>query len=267
MTISKVFGVLAAGVVSSAIGLSTVGAQSNAATFNIYNDVDGIGSEADFLRFGANGQGGNTIEACEDDQVLDLWFYVHNGAAASRNGDHFDGESVARNTTVDLDINGTSVVGTINASNAAAISNDVNVTCGEGDISLEYVGVSGFRTTAVTDAQLGEYRLHGSDLLNGVGIGYDGGVIPGCWEYRGIVTAQVRVVRAEEAPVATPVVETTPEVVETTSTPTVVETPVENVPEQVTVLPRTGPGSSIAMFAAVATVASLGYNKLARRSS
>lgn len=255
MILTKVLSTLAVTAVTSVIGFSAVTAQSAITPhFNTYNDVDGIGSESDFLRIGVDGSGGNTIEACEDGQVIDLWFYVHNGAASSLNEADLSGEGVARNTVVDLDINNTTVKARITADNAAKVTDTISVTCGDGDISLEYVGLSDFATTAVTDATLGEYKLRGDgNLMNGEQIGYTGGVVPGCWEYRGRINAQVKVVRAvEETPVVTPAPTATPAV-----QPDVVAK----------TLPKTGAGSVVALFASVTSVAGLAYNRLAGRIS
>jgi hypothetical protein len=162
--------------------------------FNIYNGVDGVGSESDFLRIGTDGSGGNNIEACQDGQIVDFWMYVHNGASEYNNGANLEGVSVAHNTVLGFAVdnadytNSHTLSATIKSNETSAISDTATITCGGQKVALEYVGVSGFNTTDTS----GLYGING-DPINGASIGRAGGVVPGCWNYRARVNVQVRI--------------------------------------------------------------------------
>ena len=179
--------------------------------FNIYNNVKlhyGIGSERDFLRLGTKGELGNSLEACQDGQVIDLWFYVHNGTATNMNVWDYTGPGVAKGTTVKLNVDENvvgrshSVVGSIDSNQTDPITNGVTISCANKDIKLKYKGVSYFGTPAPVaplNSGYGSYELQG-DISKGALLGYtivygDGttGVVPGCWDYRARINVQLEV--------------------------------------------------------------------------
>lgn len=189
-------GVMALASVLGAVTMlfSATAKAENTPIFNTYKDVQGIGDESDFIRIGTDGSGGNTIEACQDGQVVDFWIYIHNGASAYNNGTNFDGPAVAHNTTLKVNLaqnqygNNHAVTAVIDSNETTPISDDATITCGGEEVALEYVGVSGFNTTDTS----GNYKMTG-DPINGASIGYPGGVVPGCWEYRARVNIQVKI--------------------------------------------------------------------------
>lgn len=182
-------------------------AAANGPVFNNHDNVEGIGDESDFIRIGADGSLGNTIEACQSGQVVDFWIYVHNGASNFNNGENFDGPGVAHNTSVKVNVdqnqfkNSHSISATIDSNETNPIVDNATVTCGGEQVALEYVGVSGFNTTDTS----GNYKLWG-DPINGALVGYENGVVPGCWEYRARINVQVRIKKKVTPPVTPPVV-------------------------------------------------------------
>ena len=232
--------------------------------FNAYDTVQlhyGVGPESDFLRLGTNGELGNTMDACTDGQVIDLWFYIHNSTAASANGTNFDGAGVASNTVVRVDVNETrtgnshSVVASIDSDQTNPITDSVTINCAGKDIQLKYKKVSHFGTRAPAMSDFGNFALVG-DLQTGAHLGYqkDGqkGIVPGCWEYRARINVQLEV---KEVPAETP--EETPK--EPPTTPPVQEPPV----------PKTGLGGSNHILAMLvlgsAVISATGYRALLSR--
>ena len=195
--------VLVAGTVNAALRTSPV--------FNAYNNVQlhyGVGAESDFLRLGKSGEFGNTLEACQDGQLVDLWFYVHNSTAESANGANFDGPGVATGTVVALAVNDDqvarshSVFASIDSDQTNAIRDGVTITCADKDISLTYKKISHFGTPAPASAQHGNFSLVG-DLRQGASLGYTkgdtSGIVPGCWQYRARINVQLQVNVVEPA--------------------------------------------------------------------
>lgn len=207
--------VVLAGVVQATLATSPV--------FNAYDTVQlhyGVGSESDFLRLGASGELGNTLDVCTDGQVVDLWFYIHNSTAASANGADFSGPGVAHNTMVRVAVDETkvgnshSVVASIDSDETNPVTDSVTINCGDQNIQLKYKKVSHFGTKAPALTDFGNFALVG-DIKQGAYLGYqkDGqkGIVPGCWEYRARINVQlqVEVVQPEEEPEEIP--EETPE--------------------------------------------------------
>ncbi|MEM6997537.1 MAG: hypothetical protein AAF413_01365 [Patescibacteria group bacterium] len=191
------------GLIGSTV--AAVNAQAPDVVFNNATGVSGgVGNEADFLRIN-NATGGNTIEACEDGQTVNLWFYVHNTNPSFVNGNNYDGAGVAHNTRVDLDFlnNGgftdsKTIRGTVKADNSATATDTVSVTCGSDDIKLEYVSQSMAHNAPAWNSP---FALTGN-IMNSATLGYDGGLVPGCWEYRAYITVTVKVVVEEPEPEA-----------------------------------------------------------------
>lgn len=248
-------------VISAVVTLGGVSAQSvNTTKFNIYdaefrNDAAGntrTHSESDFLRLGHYGQDGNTVEVCDNGATVDMWIYVHNGAPESLNGGReLNGEGVARNTTVQLttDTNLNQVgdetaagrqhtfTASIDSLNSESVQDTVTVTCADKEISLVYKGITEFKTNAPDQADHGQYTLNG-DPVNGALVGYDG-LVPGCWEYRSRVSVQFEVVAPEDKQ--------------------------DEDPPTPTDLPKTGGHLSLAMIVLGFTIATTGYQLVARR--
>ena len=204
----SVVGLMLAVVVTGAVQAAQPG---TTAIFNAYDNVQlhyGVGSESDFLRLGVSGEKGNSIEVCEDGQLVDLWFYVHNSTAASANGTDFDGPGVATGTVVDLDVDqdsvarSHSVVASIDSDQTNPITDSVTVTCADKDIQLVYKAVTYFGTTAPALTDFGNFSLVG-ELIDGASLGYQEGdrgegVVPGCWQYRARLNIQLQVLEVED---------------------------------------------------------------------
>ena len=199
LMIAGMTSVIMAGVVKSATGQVRP-------YWNTYTDAPmhyGFGPESDFLRIGKKGEKGNQIDVCEDGQVVDLYFYVHNSTAAEANGDpnSFDGPGVARNTTVQLDVpsaqaaNSHTIVANLHSDNSDSVADTVTISCPGKQITLQLMQDSvemGVDPEVKTHPTLGQFKLVG-DLSAGATLGYEGGLVPGCWEYVSRIGAQVMV--------------------------------------------------------------------------
>ena len=182
---------------------------------SLTEDFSHGGNEHDFFRLGLNGLDGDTIQACTNDQVINLWTYIHNGRNADLNGANFDGSVVAQGTRFALDIpEGVSsgshqLRATISADNASSIDDMVTIACDDHDIELVYdnnlsarQGVVGTDINA-SNGNMGPYQVWGEPTdTNGALIGFRGGLFPACRHYMLRVTTQVRVVvRSDDVPV------------------------------------------------------------------
>lgn len=202
-------GVIALSILLLAGTIGNVAAQSATGPFfNIHSGVgNGVGDESDFLRIN-NATGGNTAEACTDGQEVNLWFYVHNGQSSLNNGTDYTGSGVATNTVVDIDFNNSGftnsheIEASIGAANASTVTDTVDINCGSEQISIEYVSQN--MSTNAPD-WTSPYSLTGN-IMNGATLGYDGGLVPGCWDYRAYITVTVKV-HIEEEEVQEPVIE------------------------------------------------------------
>lgn len=236
-------GVVALTVLSVAVFGISASALSNATArpaFNWYDNVSGVGDESDFLRIGANAaEGVNTKEVCQEGARLKFWFYIHNGSEPINNGANLDGPGVAVNTRLNLSVpqnqagNSHDITASISANNADTVADKVTITCATRKVTLEYVGVTDFATTATNNA-LGAFTL-GGDPINGASLGYPGGKVPGCWEFRGRLNFEV-IVHVQESPKADPKPNPVP-------------------PE----LPKTGTGSALAIFSGTTLLATLAH--------
>lgn len=194
-------------VAAIAFAAGVVSAQSTGITgpqFNIHNNVDGVGSESDFLRIRkTDGTKVNTIEACEGE--VTFWFYVHNGQSTLNNGENYDGVGVAKNTRIKLQPLPTTYgknhtfTGTVMADNAASVTDTANITCGSEDVKVEYEAIQQFYRYDPNATE--GYELKG-DITSDAGaqIGFPGGIYPGCWEYRTIVLVKVKIVKKPVVP-------------------------------------------------------------------
>ena len=245
---SKIFKISVLSIVGLMLAVVIAGSvqatQETTPVFNAYNNVQlhyGIGSESDFLRLGNLGEQGNSIEVCEDGQLVDLWFYVHNSTAEIANGDNFDGPGVASGTVIGLDVDedsvarSHSVVASIDSTQTNPITDAINITCADKDIQLVYKAVTHFGTKAPALTEFGNFSLVG-DLRDGASLGYQQGgregLVPGCWQYRARLNVQLQVVEVVEEEQEEEEVEEEEETVE--------EAPQEEEEEEEEELPPTG---------------------------
>ena len=247
----QIVGILMVAVMTSVL----VAGAANASTgtvrpyWNTYSEAPmhyGYGPESDFLRLGAKGEGGNQVDVCEDGQVVDLYFYVHNSTPAEANGDpvKLDGPGVSRRTKVKLDVpttqasNSHTLVATISSDNSDVVTDTVTINCPGKQITLQYLEDSvNMGTSAEDHSTLGEFEMVGN-LSVGATLGYEGGLVPGCWEYRARIGAQV-MVSVFDVPVD-PEIPDEPE-----------ETDVPDEPEET---PRTGIASTSLTLAALGSI-------------
>lgn len=221
ITIATILGLFAAAI------LAVVNMQAHAAVqydgdntpplpspqFNGYTGVPSYGNEADFLQGKVSTQP-NTAYAtsvsdpCAVGTKYTLRVYVHNGASQYQNGNG-NGPSVAKNTTVKVSIpsgEATSFrqVGTISASNAPTVTDDMTITCTGGKkVKLSYITGSAQQWTQPGGVQ----SLSDSIVTTGAKVGTvtPNGDVWGCWDQRVYVVLEVEV---KEAPVPPPVVST-----------------------------------------------------------
>lgn len=200
----KIFGsTFAIAMVALVASANFAAAQGPDVVFNNGSGVAGIGEEKDFLRIG-DANGGNTAEACTEGQNVNLWFYVHNTNPTELNGPNLDSNAVAKNTKVDLNFKNSSfansqeIDASVQATNSALASDNAFITCQGQAISLEYVSQSLFTNAP---AFTSPYALTGS-IMDSATLGYDGGVVPGCFEYRAFITV---IVKVHVKPVVVPV--------------------------------------------------------------
>jgi hypothetical protein len=80
------------------------------------------------------------------------------------------------------------------------VSDTANITCGSSDVKVEYQSIEQFYKYDPTATQ--GYALTGDITSNqGALIGFNGGVVPGCWEYRAIILVKVKIVKKPVEPV------------------------------------------------------------------
>lgn len=222
-------------------------AQTVSPVFNWHTNVSGVGDEHDFLRIGQNAaEGVNTKEICQDGAEVVFWFYIHNSAEEQFNGNNFDGPGVAHNAKVKVNVpqnqlgNSHAISAAISADNAATVTDNATITCGSKKIKLEYAGVTAFNPVTPTNA-LGNYTL-GGDPINGASLGYPGGTVPGCWDFRSRINFKVIVHVEADKPVEKPVEKPKPKE-----------------------LPNTGAGSVLALVGGTSVAAGLAHYFIQRR--
>lgn len=179
--------------------LSTASAQEAVIKFNKWDGVSyGIGDESNFVRIDDQ-YGAENAEACENGQTVNVWMYMHNGTSPDLNGENYDGPGVAENTVISVSTDPSLgaeskthiITGSISADNAPTVTDTVTITCGSEEVALKYNGVVKFSATQP------DFKLNG-DPINGAQVGFDGGRVPGCWDYRTTVVVQFEVVNEDE---------------------------------------------------------------------
>ena len=168
-------------------------------TFNSISDGK-IGDEKNFV--GAKNTADNsavwkadTINV-KDGDVIKVRLYVHNNSPKGM-------EKIAENVTANFSLPTTvgksqTIVGYLNSSNATPNRYwDEVVFNSNDDFYLEYVDGS----AEYTNAKMGTVKLSNNVITSGVTLGYDSlnGKIPGCYEYDGVVTIEVKVHKSVSA--------------------------------------------------------------------
>ncbi len=187
--------------------------------FNVYYNVSGgdsdiVGNEADFVRVKEDGESVSTYRnsidtVCENGDMFDVWFYVHNGASVSGN-DGGNGPSVAKDVSVRVDLDNAEesdrfdLRGFISSSNAMNINDGATIDCGDKKFKLSYVADS---AQAFLDLPNELVNLPASIVGNGAAIGTNGldGMVWGCWEQRVWIGLKVVVEEVEEPELIPPV--------------------------------------------------------------
>lgn len=133
-----------------------------------------------------------------DGQEYLVRIYVHNNAADNLNGTNFDGPGVAKGAKARIYLptakeSALRANAYVNATNATPVEvSDTVDFYGDNKFSLSYVpGSAVMYTNAVPKG----FSLSDNIVAGGASIGYKGadGVIPGCFQYTGIITIKVKV--------------------------------------------------------------------------
>lgn len=164
----------------------------NFPAFNIFNNVPGVGNEADFIRVKKDGEANSTLRntvdtTCKTGDRFDIWFYLHNGAKPSANNNG-TGPGVAHNVVAKVTLpqgeqTSFNITGGVTASNAEAISDGAVINCGGKQFKLKYVEGS---ASAFLDLPNTNVSLPSSIVGSGAAIGTNAlnGDVWGCWEQR-----------------------------------------------------------------------------------
>ena len=165
----------------------------NTITFNSITNGK-IGDERNFVGAKLAGDTSNVWKAdnisVKDGDTITVRLYVHNNSPLGTN-------AVAEGVTTSFSLPTTvakshTVVGYINSSNAAPTRywDEVTLNSSE-DFYIEYVNGS----AKWTNVKLGTVSLPDSVITSGATVGYEGlnGQIPGCYEFDGQVTIQLKV--------------------------------------------------------------------------
>ncbi|MDB5161381.1 MAG: exported protein of unknown function [Candidatus Saccharibacteria bacterium] len=215
--------------------------------FNSFTNNPVYGDERNFLTVRDADAGTNTYTdnmALTAGKTYVIRFYVHNNAQQDLSGVN---NYVAHNTAVRVampsEVNGSGqVTGYISASNAGpgSVFDDFTFTSGS-KLDLQYVaGSAKIRTNGQTDVTI-------SDAIVGagapVGFSSQNGDWPGCFDFSGWVTLQVKAV-APPTPTPTPV------------------TPAKTTPKA---LPNTGAGDVVGIFAGASAAGTAAHMAITAR--
>ena len=141
--------------------------------------------------------------ACTSGSVYDVWNYLHNDASPNYNPDVGDGSAVAKNVSILMHAplgttsNNFTFNSTISASNAASVSDSIELNCGSNTVTLSLVP----GTVHVYSMPYGWQNLPDSSVNNPTPLGstnaglssMGSGNVWGCWDYRTIVVYEVKV--------------------------------------------------------------------------
>lgn len=169
------------------------GKLGNTITFNSISDGK-IGDEKNFVGAKLSSSSSNVWNANEinvkDGETYTIRLYVHNNSPKGK-------DAVAKGVSAQISLPTTvgkshTVIGYLNSSNATPTRywDEVKLTSSE-DFYIEYVKGS----AKWTNAKLGTVALSDNVIIGGAAVGYEAlnGEIPGCFEYDGVVTIQVKV--------------------------------------------------------------------------
>lgn len=226
----------------------------NTPAFNIYTNVpSGVGNEADFVKL-RKSNGDPTVPAttnnfidpvdatCNVGEKFDVRTYIHNGANADANNNG-SGTAVAHNVVLKMHAplnvkdNKFAFASTVSATNAVAVSDIGTLNCGK-DAELKLVP----NTVHVYSTPYGWKSADDSAVNGSMNIGspnFGTSDQWGCWQYRVVVVYTVEVKPVPPTPTPTP-------------TPTPV-TPTAKV------LPNTGAGDVLGIFAATTIAGTVAY--------
>lgn len=162
-------------------------------TFNSISDGK-IGNEKNFVGAKVAGTKADTWNAdtinVKDGETYTIRLYVHNN---SPKGEEAVAENVRANFSLPTKVaKSHTIIGYINSSNANPGTYWDEVTLNsDSDFYLEYVDGS----AKYTNAKMGTVSLPNELITSGATLGYDSlnGKIPGCYEYDGVVTIDVKV--------------------------------------------------------------------------
>ena len=170
------------------------GAIDDKITFNsISNQNVSIGDEKNFVGAKVAGTNVETWNAdainVQDGQTYTIRLYVHNN---NRLGEEMIAKGVTASFSLPTNVaKSHTIVGYLDSSNATPTSywDEVTLNSSE-DFYLEYVGGS-----AVYHNNVGDFALPNDIIINGATLGYTtmNGEIPGCYQYAGVVTIDVKV--------------------------------------------------------------------------
>lgn len=171
-------------------------------TFNSMTNNPNYGDERTFfdVKPSSNTSQGGFVDKqkVKDGDELLMRVYVHNNAADNLNGTNFNGAGVAKDTKARIFLPTASADALranayVSASNAKPVEvADTLDVYGDNKFKLDFVeGSARMYTNAVPSG----FTLSDSIVGNGAPIGYTGanGVMPGCFQYTGIVTIKVKV--------------------------------------------------------------------------
>ncbi|MDO4612016.1 MAG: hypothetical protein Q4B29_00940 [Candidatus Saccharibacteria bacterium] len=171
-------------------------------TFNSISNGK-IGDEKNFVGAKVGSSSSNVWNADEiqvkDGETYTVRLYVHNNSPKGL-------EAVAKDVTAQISLPTTvgktqTIIGYLNSSNAAPTRywDEVKFVSSE-DFYVEYVKGS----AKYTNAKMGTVALSDNVIIGGAKLGYDSlnGEIPGCFEYDGVVTIEVKAHKSVSAKLA-----------------------------------------------------------------
>lgn len=176
--------------------LTSVSELGNTITFNSITNGK-IGDERNFVgaKLDINAATWNADEiTVKDGDVVTIRLYVHNNNPGGTNA---IAEGVSASFSLPTTVSKTqTVIGYLNSSNAAPTRywDEVKLTSSS-DFYIEYVEGSAKYTNTNAKGEERSFKLSNDVITSGATLGYDkmDGKIPGCYEYDGQVTIQVKV--------------------------------------------------------------------------
>lgn len=174
--------------------------------FNVFTGVPDYGSEANFMRGRVSGSSAAFTDpvndACNAGTQYSIQMYVHNAANQTLNNNG-TGPGVAHNTTVKVGVPATTaspITGTISASNAASVSDNLTINCNGKTMQLAFVKDSAIqqRIDGSTKPVSNTIVTTGA-LIDSHGVPGD---VWGCFDQRVIVYLKVEVKEVPTPPVS-----------------------------------------------------------------